>query len=244
MTTTRSGPDPPAPGPGVVFFDRRPKVPVMPAGFRPAALLLDLDGTLVDSEPRHFAAHQRFLATLGCTVTVEDLVANIGRGDLAFYHGVLQRQGLHGDPTAWVVEKTRLLMELYRREGLPLRPGAAGLVHRAAAAGIFAYVVTSAERALAALSLEVTGLAALLPARVCYEDVTAHKPDPAPYLLAASRLGVPPARCLVVEDSPSGVRAGKAAGCTVIGFCGLIPAERLLEAGADRIVRHLDEVLP
>lgn len=207
-----------------------------------AALFLDLDGTLVDSEPRHFDAHERFLASVGIPVTHDDVVGNVGKGDRVFYRALMERAGVTGDPAQWVERKTALLMSMYRTEGLALRPGVVGLLERAAVAGLFCHVVTSAERCLAALSLEVTGLAARLPARVCYEDVVRHKPHPDPYLLAAERLSVPPGRCLVIEDSPSGVRAGKAAGCTVIGFAGIIPAQELRAAGADRIVTHLDEV--
>jgi HAD superfamily hydrolase (TIGR01509 family) len=208
-----------------------------------AALLLDLDGTLVDSEPRHFVAHERFLATVGMPVTRADVVGNVGKGDRAFYRSLCARQGVTVDVVDWVQRKTDVLMQIYRDEGLPLRPGVHDLLARAALRGIFAHVVTSAERRLAALTLEVTGLAARLPARICHEDVTAHKPNPEPYLLACQRLGVPPARCLVVEDSLSGVRAGVAAGCTVVGFAGIVSGDELLAVGAHRIVDSLAEVV-
>jgi HAD superfamily hydrolase (TIGR01509 family) len=208
-----------------------------------AALLLDLDGTLVDSEPRHFVAHERFLATVGMPVTRAEVVGNVGKGDRAFYRSLCARQGVTVDVVDWVQRKTDVLMQLYRDEGLPLRPGVHDLLERAAQRGIFAHVVTSAERRLAALTLEVTGLAARLPARICHEDVTAHKPSPEPYLLACQRLGVPPARCLVVEDSLSGVRAGVAAGCTVVGFAGIVTGDELRAVGAHRIVDSLAEVV-
>lgn len=208
----------------------------------PAALLLDLDGTLVDSEPCHFEAHKRFLASVQMPVTQDDVVGNVGKGDLVFYRSLLERAGRTADVAAWVQAKTEVLIAMYRSGGLALRPGVTGMLARASASGVFAHVVTSAERQLAALSLEVTGLARRLPARVCYEDVVEHKPNPEPYLLAASRLSVPPAHCLVIEDSISGVKAGVAAGCTVIGFVGVIPGSALLAAGASRVVDTLDDV--
>ncbi len=209
---------------------------------RYAAVLLDLDGTLVDSEPRHFAAHKRFLASVGVPVTQSDVEGNVGKGDGVFYRYLIAKTGVVGNPDQWVERKTELLMEMYRREGLALRPGVHALLERAAAQGVYAYVVTSAEQRLARLSLEVTGLLQRLPARVCYEDVVNHKPAPDPYLLAARRLSVPPERCLVIEDSPSGIRAGKAAGCTVIGYPGVLSPESLRAAGADSLVEHLDQV--
>ena len=206
-----------------------------------AALLLDLDGTLVDSEPCHFAAHLRFLATVAMPVTQADLEGNVGKGDRVFYRSLMARHGVVGDADAWVERKTDMLLDIYREQGLHLRPGVMGLLERAAARGLFGYVVTSAERRVATMSLTVTGLAQRLAARVCHEDVAHHKPDPEPYLLAAKRLSVPPAHCLVIEDSPSGVRAGKAAGCTVIGFAGVISGDHLRAAGADRVISHLDQ---
>ena len=209
----------------------------------PAALLLDLDGTLVDSEPRHRDAHCRFLATQGIQASDEVIFANIGKGDLPFYAHLINLHGAQGDPQAWIERKTEMLMEDYRIRGLALRPGVHELLAQAASGGIAIIVVTSAERHLATLSLEVAGLAQRLPARICHEDTREHKPHPAPYLLAAQRLGVPPDRCLVVEDSHIGVAAGKAAGCTVIGYPGLISAEALIKAGANRCVTSLTQVL-
>ncbi len=103
-------------------------------------------------------------------------------------------------------------------------------------------VVTSAERALLRLSLQVAGLDRRLMSHVCHEDCSEHKPHPEPYLLAARRLGVPPQRCLVVEDSLAGVASGCAAGCEVIGFPGLVEARQLREAGASRTIASLAEV--
>jgi len=209
---------------------------------RPAALLLDLDGTLVDSEPRHFEAHKRFLASVQMPVTHDDVVGNVGKGDLVFYRTLMERVGRTADAAEWVRQKTELLMTMYRTEGLDLCPGVKGLLAHAFDTGVFAHIVTSAERYLAALSLQVTGLDQRLPARICHEDVVQHKPNPEPYLLAASRLSVPPERCLVIEDSISGVKSGRAAGCHVIGFVGIITGEDLLAAGAHRTVTTLDQV--
>jgi mannitol-1-/sugar-/sorbitol-6-phosphatase len=208
-----------------------------------AALLLDLDGTLVDSEPKHCEAHRTFLATMGIQASDEVMFSNIGKGDRAFYAALMDRHGVTAEPDEWVRRKTESLMRSYRIDGLSLRPGARALLDAAFRDGLPCMVVTSAERRLCSLSLEVAGLAPRLPSRVCFEDTTKHKPDPAPYLLATRRLGVPPSRCLVIEDSAAGVRAGKAAGCTVVGFPGLVKREELFAAGADRCIASLEEAL-
>jgi HAD superfamily hydrolase (TIGR01509 family) len=209
-----------------------------------AALLLDLDGTLVDSEPRHIRAHGIYLERQGMPFTPEDLTGNIGRGDRELYSLLAERQGRVVDVARWVEEKTEVLLELYRSEGLPARPGAGELVDQAKAMGLACVVVTSSERRLARASLETSGLAPRLPMRVCYEDTPRHKPHPEPYLLAALRLSLPPASCLVIEDSVSGVRAAAAAGMMVIGYHGLVPAAALRAAGARRVVGDLRELLP
>jgi HAD superfamily hydrolase (TIGR01509 family) len=213
--------------------------------FRPALLCLDLDGTLVDSEPRHFEAHRRFLRQRGVAFTEADLVGNIGRGDRVFYRDLTASQGIRlseDEAAAWVAGKTAVLMQLYRDEGLPLRPGVRDLLDRALADGVAAVVVTSSGRELATLSLEVAGLSPRLPARICHEDTPQHKPNPFPYALACSRYAVPPQRALVVEDSVAGVTSGTAAGAWVIGSAGLISAPRLRTAGAQAAVSSLAHI--
>jgi HAD superfamily hydrolase (TIGR01509 family) len=98
--------------------------------------------------------------------------------------------------------------------GLPLQPGAGPLLAGLAAAGVPCGLVTASSRAIMEAVLTVTGLS--FGVTVCGEDVRRGKPDPEPYLLAAARLGVPPAGCVVLEDTPTGAAAARAAGCPVI----------------------------
>ncbi len=208
-----------------------------------AALLTDLDGTLVDSEPRHFEAHRRFLRTVGIAVTEADLHGNIGRGDVLFYRDLMAAHGKTGDPDAWVAAKTDVLIGIYRDEGLPLGRGGRTLVDWVVGHGLPRMVVTSSERRLCVAALTAAGVDRIFHSRVVREETPAHKPDPSPYLLAAARLGVPPSSCLVVEDSEAGVRSGVAAGCRVVGCFGLVPAVRLQAAGAHHLVDDLAEVV-
>lgn len=207
------------------------------------SLLLDLDGTLVDSEPKHVVAHREFLLTQGIAASEEVLFGNIGKGDREFFTALAGSQGRQIDAAEWCRQKTEILMGIYRREPLPMRPGVIALLDEAVAIGLRICVVTSSERELADQALRSSGLAWRLPMRVCYEDTEAHKPDPAPYRLAILKLGVQPKECLAIEDSVSGVSAATAAGAHVIGFAGLMSAEQLLNAGAHRVVHDLTEVL-
>jgi len=102
-----------------------------------------------------------------------------------------------------------------------VRPGARELVAEVAAAGLPYALVTSSERRFAEAVLAATGMT--FPVTVCGEDVTATKPDPEPYLLAAKLLDADPARCVVLEDSPNGVASAAAAGCRVLAIPSLLP---------------------
>lgn len=209
----------------------------------PVALLLDLDGTLLDTEPLHFEAHRRFLATQGIVPTAAELVGNIGKGDPEFYADYMRRHGLSGDPAAWVARKTGILIGIYGEAGVRRNPGADALLAWAFAGGVPCLVVTSSERAVAAAALRAAGLEERLPMRVCREDTPRHKPHPEPYLLACLRLGVPPQRCLAIEDSASGVASARTAGCPVLGMAGHIADAALLRAGAQRVLRSLDDAV-
>ncbi len=99
-------------------------------------------------------------------------------------------------------------------------------------------IVTSATRRLLVARLQAAGLP--VPERLISADMVTHgKPDPEPYRRGAERIGQPAAACLVVEDAPSGVRAGKAAGCRVLGVAGTHVADELVAVGADSVVESL-----
>ena len=117
-----------------------------------------------------------------------------------------------------------------RERGVTVMPGAAGLVAEVAAAGLPYALVTSSQRRFVDAVLARTGLR--FPVVVCGSDVRRGKPDPEPYLLAARRLGVPPGRCLALEDSITGVRAAEAAGCVVVA----VPTLRPIEPRPGRLV--------
>jgi HAD superfamily hydrolase (TIGR01509 family) len=209
-----------------------------------SALLLDMDGTLVDSEPRHIEAHREFLSGKGLTFTHEDIVGNVGKSDQLFFEGIAARHGMKVDVMPWVEEKDRILMLNYARDGIEKRPGVDAFLRHAWSEGLCCCVVTSSRRQVAQVSLDAAGLGARLPSRICFEDTAKHKPDPSPYLLAAQRLSVPIRNCLVIEDSVSGVLAAATAGATVIGSVSLIPADLLLAAGAVRCINDMTELIP
>jgi HAD superfamily hydrolase (TIGR01509 family) len=195
-----------------------------------AAALFDLDGTLVDSEKLLYRAWVELAAAAGADFTRFDYSRIIGRPDLECCRIVSDHFGLGREPEQWYAEYRRILFDLMDRN-LALRPGAAELVAALAGHGMPLAVVTSAVREHAEKALGRFGLLERFHTLVTADTpgLAARKPDPAPYRLAAKLLGVSPVHCLAFEDSPSGVRAARAAGCYVFGIPHAHSPETLLK---------------
>ena len=185
------------------------------------AVLFDMDGLLVDSEPLWLEVETAIMARLGSTWGPADQAQLIG-GSLPRSTAYMQRRAARpvarDDIARWL---TQGMAALIRERGVPLMPGAAELLAGIEAAGIPAALVTSAEPDIMAAALDSIGVR--FTATVCAADVTRKKPDPEPYLRAAALLGAEPGRCVALEDSPPGLAAAHAAGCAVIAVPSLPP---------------------
>jgi len=213
--------------------------PLSPDPRRPAALLLDLDGTLIDSEPIHRAAYRVFFAARGWDEP--DLTIFTGRRAEDVF-GVEPGPWAGHDPDALAAEVTALVDE--DQDPVPIA-GSADLFDAAARWGLAVAVVTSAGPAWVRRAAD-GALDALdrVDVVVTADDVVDGKPHPAGYLLACERLGVDPADALAVEDSPAGVRAAAAAGVgRVVGLATTCDPADLLEAGAGVVVDDLHGVV-
>ena len=193
-----------------------------------AALLLDLDGTLVDSEPLQREGYRRFFASRGWEVP-----------DLSVFTGRRAEDVLPTLDGPWRDEDhagiAREVTDLVPRDVAPAAvPGAPELIRAAADAGVRIAVVTSAGPAWVQQAVgDGLGLLDLVDIVVTAEDVVDGKPHPAGYLLACERLGVHPGTALAAEDSTAGVRAAVAAGVgRVVGVTTSRPAAELRDAGA------------
>jgi HAD superfamily hydrolase (TIGR01509 family) len=201
------------------------------------AVLFDMDGLLVDSEPLWLGAETAVMARLGAGWTAADQVQLLG-GSLDRTVRYLLAKATRPAPPEVVGEWLMSGMaERVRHRGVPLQPGARELLAEVAAAGLPHALVTGSERRFMDAVLACTGLR--FDALVCAEDVSVTKPDPEPYLLAAKLLGVDPARCIALEDSPNGVASAEAAGCRVIAVPSLVPIE---QAPGRTVVRSLSEL--
>jgi HAD superfamily hydrolase (TIGR01509 family) len=201
------------------------------------AVLFDMDGLLVDSEPLWLEAETAVMARLGAAWTTADQVQLLG-GSLDRTVRYLLAKATRSAPPEQVAEWLMSgVAELVRDRGVPVRPGARELLAEVAAAGLPRALVTGSERRFMDVVLARTGLR--FDAHVCADDVSVTKPDPEPYLLAAKLLGVDPARCFALEDSPNGVASAEAAGCQVIAVPSLVP---IGPAPGRTVVRSLTEL--
>jgi HAD superfamily hydrolase (TIGR01509 family) len=207
-------------------------------------LVFDCDGVLVDSEVLAHATLIEMMASLGRPMTMDEAVREFAGGSLADTIATVRR--LLGRPLPADVGEHfgKLLLERFRQNLKPMpgvRAAILALPHRRA-------VASSSTPERLRLSLEVTGLAPLFGAHVFSAvQVARGKPAPDLYLLAARSLGEAPENCIVIEDTPRGVAAGRDAGARVIGFAGgghATPAlaDALRLAGAEVVITAMGEL--
>ena len=182
---------------------------------RSTAVIFDLDGVLVDAEIWWDEVRREWSAAHGRTWTPADQAAVMGANSLGWARIMRQRLRLDMTDQAIVDDIVGAMIERYERLGAPRIAGAESTVRRLAAAGVSLAVASSAHMAVIAAALDALGIRELFDVVVGADEVAHGKPAPDVYLLAAERLGVVPADCLVVEDSLNGVLAGRAAGMTV-----------------------------
>jgi HAD superfamily hydrolase (TIGR01509 family) len=178
------------------------------------AVVFDLDGVLVDSEPVWEEVRRAFVADHGgrWQADTQRRLMGMSTAEWAAYLGGELGVGLPADQVArGVIEQ----MERRYADEVPLMPGALHAVRRLAARWPLG-LASSSPRALIDIVLDRTGLRASFGATVSTEEVARGKPAPDGYLLAARRLGVDPAGCAAVEDSSNGLRSAAAAGMRVI----------------------------
>jgi HAD superfamily hydrolase (TIGR01509 family) len=208
----------------------------------PELVIFDCDGVLVDSEVLSNEVLARELTVEGLPTTMVQ-----ARRD---YQGLLLTDILHAAearlgrplPEDWTARYERARAEVFRRDLQPVA-GAGELVRQFRAVGVAVCVASQGKLAKTDLSLELTGLAELFPPDVRFSawQVARGKPHPDLFLHAAAELSAQPQRCLVIEDTPSGVEAGVAAGMRVLGYCADSDPRALQEAGAE-LIASLAEV--
>jgi HAD superfamily hydrolase (TIGR01509 family) len=207
-------------------------------GHATRAVLWDLDGTLVDSEEFHWLSWRDAMRLEGVELSREAFLASFGQRNDRILTAWF---GPDADPARLVrigEGKEAEYRRLAETHGLAPLPGAVDWLAALRRAGWRQAIASSAPRENAETMLRVLGLTAYFDAIVAAEDVTIGKPDPLVFLVAASRLAVNPARCVVVEDAPAGVEGARRAGMRSIGVNGTSRLE------ADVYVTSLTDLAP
>jgi beta-phosphoglucomutase len=203
-------------------------------------VIFDMDGVLVDSADAHWRSWQVLGQRNGVQVREKHFSQTFGRQNrdiIPIFFGYVA--------SSEALRLAEAKEEIYRdliRERPPLVPGAGELIRNLHSTGARLAIGSSGPRANIELVVSALGVGSCFDALICAEDVTRGKPDPQVFLLSASRIGLPPARCVVVEDAPSGVAAAKAAGAKCAAV--MMHHDRAALADADHVVERLADLKP
>ena len=202
-----------------------------------AAVLFDMDGLLVDTEPLWFETETEVMSRLGAPWNTEDQERLLG-GSMEKTVAYLLSKATRPVPAAevarWMIEG---MLKRAAEGRIAVQPGARELLAEVAASGIPYALVTSSEREFAEAVIAGTGFR--FPVTATADDVPRTKPAPDPYLTAARLLNAAPGHCVALEDSPNGVASATAANCKVIAVPSLLPIE---PADGRLIARSLTEI--
>lgn len=206
------------------------------------AVLFDMDGLMVDTEPLHLQAFNSVLGKYGKHVTEEENTQRyIGTPDIDEARDMVVRFSLPISAGELVLAKQAKTKELLRNSIVVL-PGLMELLENLKEGGYKIAIASSSQLETIEIIVDGLKISSLIDALASAEEVEHGKPAPDVYLLAAKKLGVKPEECLVLEDAPKGVQAGKRAGMTVFA----IPSEYTKGedfSQADKVLSSLDEVL-
>jgi beta-phosphoglucomutase len=207
------------------------------------AVLWDVDGTLVDTAELHFEAWCALARELGKPFTRADFAGTFGWRNPEIIPKVFGG-GYSAAEIAALGERKENLYRAEAQKGVALLPGAGALLKGLHETGVQQAIGSSAPLANIELILDLTQTRRFLEVIVSMEDTSRGKPDPEVFVIGARRLGVPPDRCLVLEDAPVGIQAAKTGGMRAIGvtFVGHHSEDSLRRAGADRVVASLDSI--
>jgi HAD superfamily hydrolase (TIGR01509 family) len=209
-------------------------------------LIFDVDGVIADTEgPTAEATIKVFEDLFGVkNVKAEDFEAGIGKGAVAYIKAAAKVHGLElTDEQVAQAEKIReqTFISLLKQSPLPTFPGVLGLMQAALVRPDFRLAIaTSSSREMSEVALKGVKVPYNRMAYVSGSDVKNKKPHPEIFLLAAERMGIPPASCVVIEDSPGGVEAARAAGAKCIAVTNTTTSENLPQA--DLICDSLKQV--
>ncbi len=208
---------------------------------KPEAVIFDMDGVLVDSEPFGFEALRRVMACYGLPYGEAENAEFLGRTTLESCRILRERHRLPESAETLADRYVEGMLEQIARGPIPM-PGVPDVLKQVRAAGYRMALASSAEVRVIDANLAALGLRPLFDVVVSGTQVARGKPAPDVFLAAAGRRGTPPAGCLVVEDSRNGLLAAKAAGMR----CAVVPCDHTRHqdfGGCDHRLRALPDLL-
>lgn len=203
------------------------------------AVIFDMDGVIVDSEPLHERSFREVFAEMGYGETHGiDFTAYYGKSDLVLWRDFFEKHAPRQTLEEMACAKERRFAEILN-ETQPIFPRVPGLLEKLTGRYRLGLASGSSHSVISAV-LSLQNLRRFFPVAVSAQDVPRGKPAPDVFLRAASLLQVDPSGCWVIEDSEAGVQAALDAGMRVIGITNTLPAERLSKA--TRVVSHYEEI--
>ncbi len=202
------------------------------------AVIFDMDGVLIDSEPFHQTAEIEAMKQHGYPITHEELLPYAGASRQAFMEGFNKKFNADIDWDSVFTTKDELFFELMN-EVQPLN-GVMDLVDSLKSSGLKLGLATSSQPRNLYFAADRFGYHSRFDAMVCAADITKSKPDPQIFLICADRMNVEPQDCAVFEDSLNGLNAANAAGMYSIGVTGTFPREELTIA--DKVIDSFSEI--
>jgi HAD superfamily hydrolase (TIGR01509 family) len=191
------------------------------------AFVFDMDGVIVDTNPYHKITLRQFAEKYGYQLSEEELLKKIyGRTNKEWIPNLFGRALSSTEVAAFGEEKEKMFRDLYKNDMKPLA-GLREFLDRMDELKIPSAIGTSAPRANLDFILDELGLRKYFPITLDEADVTHGKPNPEVYIKCAARLNMPPAQCIVFEDSLSGIASARAAGCPVVGCATTHTAQEL-----------------
>jgi beta-phosphoglucomutase len=203
-------------------------------------ILFDMDGVLVDSESFICEAAIQMFAEQCIYAEAEDFLPFVGAGENKYIGGVAEKYGLTLNIERAKARTYEIYKEKVKGKLAPLH-GVKDFIATCRSKGLKLAVATSADKTKMEINLKEIGIpASTFDATIDGLEVENKKPDPEIFLKAASKLGLKPEECLVIEDAVNGIKAAKAAGCQCLGLTTSFPAALLKEA--DWIAKDLSRV--
>lgn len=188
---------------------------------KPQAVIFDMDGVLVDSEPFHVQNEKLMFSKLGLDISDEEHARYMGTATDVMWEQIIRERNLSLDVSETTAQTIQQEIPYFQSlDKIEPMPGLVNLLEKLQESGIPMAVASSSDKAIIDIILEKSGLRKYFQYAVSSSEIGKSKPEPDVFLHAAKLLGLAPENCLVFEDSKNGIKAAKAAGMVCIAYSG------------------------